>query len=328
MSAAAARNSTYIALTGGVGGAKLALGLTHALAPGQLTVAVNTGDDFDHLGLHISPDIDTLLYTLAGLANAELGWGLAGETWHFMAAIGRLGGPTWFRLGDADLATHVERTRRLAAGETLSQVTHHLAHRLGVRPHVVPMCDQPVRTVVETRAHGTLAFQEYFVGHKCEPAVRAIRFDGADRATPAPALIAALTNPALAGIIICPSNPWLSIEPLLAVPGMREALRASGAPIVAVTPIIGGKAIKGPTAKIMGELGLELSALTVAAHYRGLIDGFVLDRADEALAGRVEMPAEVTSTLMLSLDDRIRLAESVIGFCDRLGRQHRKEKAA
>lgn len=320
---------TWIALTGGIGGAKLALGLARVLAPDRLTVVANTGDDFEHLGLHISPDIDTTLYTLVGIANPELGWGRTDETWSFMAELERLGGPTWFKLGDRDLALHVERTRRLKAGATLSAVTAHFAERLGVGPHVVPMSDDVVRTVVETD-QGPLPFQDYFVGHKCVPKVTAIRFAGADRARPAPGVLAAFADPGLAGIILCPSNPWLSVDPILAVPGLRAALRASGAPVVAVTPLIAGKAVKGPTAKIMAELGLDVSVLSVVAHYRGLIDGFVLDAEDRALESRIGLPVRVARTRMRSIEDRIALAEATIAFCRALGRRPAavKESAA
>ncbi len=313
-------HATWIALTGGIGGAKLALGLARVLAPDRLTIVVNTGDDFEHLGLHISPDIDTTLYTLAGIANPELGWGRADETWSFMTALERLGGPTWFKLGDRDLALHVERTRRLKAGATLSAVTAHLAESLGVGPRVVPMSDDAVRTVVESD-QGPLAFQDYFVGRKCAPRVTAIRFAGADQARPAPGVLAALAEPGLAGVILCPSNPWLSVDPILAAPGLREALRASGAPVVAVTPIIAGKAVKGPTAKIMAELGLDVSVLSIVAHYRGLIDGFVLDAEDRALESRIGLPMRVAHTRMRSIEDRIALAEETIAFCRALRRR-------
>ncbi len=314
---AAASRPSYVALCGGVGGAKLALGLAHVLAPDQLAIIVNTGDDFEHVGLHISPDIDTVLYTLAGLANPEAGWGLAGETWEFMAALERLGGPGWFRLGDGDLATHVVRTERLKRGETLSQIAEHLSRRLGVGPRVVPMCDQPLRSILETD-QGRLPFQVYFVARRCEPAVRGISFEGAAAARPAPEAAAALAASGLGGIIICPSNPWLSIDPILAVPGMKAAIRASGAPVIALTPIIGGKAVKGPTVKIMRELGLTPDAVSIAAHYRGLIDGFVLDEADIKDRDRIGLPLAVANTLMRSLADRVALASTAIAFCESL----------
>ena len=306
-----------MALCGGVGGAKLALGLACVLPADALTIVVNTGDDFRHLGLHVSPDIDTVLYTLAGLSNQELGWGLEGETWRFMEGLERLGGPTWFRLGDRDLATHALRTTMLSEGRSLSDVTRHLAARLGVGPEIVPMSDDPVPTVVETD-EGELAFQTYFVGRRAEPRVAGIRFVGADSARPAPAAAAAMARSDLAGIVICPSNPWLSIDPLLAIPGWKQLLSRRSAPLVAVTPIIGGKAIKGPTAKIMAELGLPLDVGAVVDHYRGLIDGYVLDTVDADRAGTLGLPTLVTNTLMRSLEDRTALAGATLGFCRRL----------
>lgn len=307
----------YVALCGGIGGAKLALGLAHALRPEQLTIVVNTGDDFEHLGLHISPDIDTVLYTLAGLANPELGWGRRDETWSFMAALEKLGGPAWFRLGDADLAMHVDRTERLRRGETLSHITDQFARRLGIGPRVVPMSDQPVRTFVTTD-EGRLPFQTYFVGKRCAPRLLSLAFDGAGDAHPAPAALDALASPQLAGIIICPSNPWLSVDPILAVPGWRAALANRRAPAIAVSPLVGGSAIKGPTAKIMQELGLALDVTTIAAHYRGLIDGLVIDTLDAHRAPDLDIPPHITEIVMHSLDDRIRLGRASVAFCHRL----------
>jgi LPPG:FO 2-phospho-L-lactate transferase len=306
----------YVALSGGVGGAKLSLGLAHCLGS-RLSIIVNTADDFEHLGLHISPDVDTALYTLSGLVNEDTGWGRRGETWTFMDALGKLGGPTWFKLGDGDLATHVDRTARLAAGATPTQVCAHLASRLGVSARVLPMTDDTVRTMVETD-EGRLAFQDYFVRQQCRPVVRDIRYDGAAKAKPTAAVLDALAAPTLAGIVICPSNPWLSVEPILAVPGLREALEAGGRPVVAVSPIIAGKAVKGPTAKIMAELGLDADSRTIAWHYEGLIDGLVIDTADEALAADLPMPAIVTNTMMRTLDDKVALARECIAFCERL----------
>jgi LPPG:FO 2-phospho-L-lactate transferase len=314
---AALRDEHWLALCGGIGGAKLALGLATDLPADRLTIVVNTGDDFRHLGLHVSPDIDTVLYTLAGLANRELGWGLAGETWGFMDAMGRLGGSTWFRLGDHDLATHVLRSTMLAEGRSLSAVTDHLRRRLGVGPLIVPMSDEPVATEIETD-EGVLPFQTYFVGRRAEPRVRAIRFAGASEARMAPAAAAALADPDLAGIIVCPSNPWLSIDPLLAIPEWRTAIETRRAPCVAVSPLVGGTAVKGPTAKIMAELGLPLDVTSIVDHYRGLIDGLVLDTVDANRAGTLEVTAHVTNTLMRTLDDRIALARETIGLCRRL----------
>lgn len=309
-----------LALSGGVGGAKLALGLSRMLPPEELLVVANTGDDFEHLGLLVCPDIDTVTYTLAGLANPETGWGRADEGWRFMEALAAIGGETWFRLGDRDLAVHLERTRRVAAGETLSGVTQDIGTRLGVRPTVAPMSDQPVRTIVET-AGGPLAFQHYFVREQCAPRVTGFRFEGAQRARPSPAFAAALQG-GLTSVVICPSNPFISIDPILAVPGVREGLRRCGAPIVAVSPIVGGRALKGPTAKMMTELGIPSGAAEVARHYRGLIDGFVLDAGDAADADAIRRlgPAVlVTETVMQSLDDKVRLAREVLDFARILG---------
>jgi LPPG:FO 2-phospho-L-lactate transferase len=309
-------SARYVALSGGVGGAKLSLGLAHVLGE-RLSVIVNTGDDFEHLGLFISPDVDTTLYTLADVVNTETGWGRRDETWTFMRTLEGLGGAQWFKLGDGDLALHVERTRRLAAGETLTAITRDVAGSLGIAAHVLPMSDQPVRTIVETD-EGVLGFQHYFVRRQCQPAVKSLRFDGAGPARLTSEVLGALQDPALAGIIICPSNPWLSVDPLLAVPGMREALVAAKAPVIAVTPIIAGKAVKGPTAKIMSELGIAADAVSVAAHYGDLIDGFVLDREDANLAPRIGTRVEVAQTMMRTLDDRIALARTCIGFCETL----------
>ncbi len=308
---------SYVALCGGVGGAKLALGLSKVLNPEQLTVVVNTGDDFEHMGLHVSPDIDTVLYTLAGLSNQELGWGLAGETWSFMTATERLGGPIWFRLGDHDLATHIDRTGRLQRGETLTSITDHLRRRLGIDPAIVPMSDDPVRTFVATD-EGRLPFQRYFVEKRCEPRVTSISFEGAATARPSPAALAALDRPDLKGVVICPSNPWLSVDPMLAIPGWRAALHACKAPKVAVTPLVGGQAIKGPTAKIMGELGLALNLQSIVGHYRGLIDGFILDEVDADQGPRLGIPVLTAPTIMRTLDDRRRLAAAAIEFCQSL----------
>lgn len=313
---------SVIALSGGIGGAKLALGLARVLPAQELSVVVNTGDDFTHLGLHISPDIDTALYTLAGIANPELGWGRADETWASMATLGALGGPTWFRLGDRDLALHLARSAALAGGAALSQVTAELAARLGVAPAVLPMSDQAVATRVIT-PEGELAFQEYFVARRCQPVVQALRYAGAAEAAPAPGVLAALSDPALSAVILCPSNPWLSIAPMLAIPGLRAALADCAAPVVAVSPLVGGQAVKGPTAKIMGELGLPVSATAVAEFYEGLIDGFLLDERDAACAASLAVPVALADTLMLSLDDRERVARAALSFAS--GLQKRSE---
>ena len=300
-----------VALSGGIGGAKLALGLYHVLPADSLMVACNTGDDFEHLGLSISPDLDTVLYTLAGVANPETGWGRAGETWAFMQALESLGGETWFRLGDADLAIHVERTRRLMAGESLSDVSDDLCRRLGVRARVVPMSDQPVRTLVHTD-DGILAFQRYFVQNRCAPAVTGFTFHGAGDAQPSLPLWEALIGEDLEAVVICPSNPFISIDPILAVPGLRGAISDCGAPVVAVSPIIGGNAVKGPTAKMMSELGIPQSARAVAEHYDGLLTGFVLDDTDKGAI--THLPCLHTRILMESEEDKTILANQVLEF--------------
>jgi LPPG:FO 2-phospho-L-lactate transferase len=304
-----------VALSGGVGGAKLALGLYRILPPDTLTVVANTGDDFMHLGLAISPDLDTLLYALSGNDNPELGWGRRGETWTFMAALGALGGATWFRLGDGDLATHVERTRRLAAGESLSAIMDGFRRRLGIRARLVPASDDPVRTRLRTES-GWLDFQDYFVRLRCEPAISALQFAGAEHARPHPDILAALVDPRLRAVVICPSNPFISIDPVLAVPGMRAALRACRAPVIAVSPIVGGQAVKGPTAKIMAELGLPVDAATPARHYRDFLDLYIADEADAAAVAGLDLPVVLARTLMQSLADRDALAGAVLAAAD------------
>ncbi len=306
-----------LALAGGVGGAKLALGLAGVLPAAELTVAVNTADDFEHLGLSICPDLDTVMYTLAGVANPETGWGRCGESWTVMEALGQLGGETWFRLGDKDFATHIERTRRLRAGESLSSVTRDLAARLGVKPALVPMSDDPVRTMVTTD-RGELAFQDWFVRLRCEPAVTSVRFAGATKARANPGL---LDLAEVRGVVVCPSNPFVSVAPILAVPCVPEALAATKAPKVAVTPIVGGQAIKGPAAKMLAELGHDVSALGVARYYKGWVDGFVLDAEDAGLARDIEalgLSVRVADTMMRNDADKRRLARQVLEFVDEL----------
>lgn len=304
-----------LALCGGIGGAKLALGLYRVLEPGQLAVAVNTGDDFEHLGLAISPDLDTVLYTLAGLADPERGWGRTDESWQFMCALRQLGGEDWFQLGDRDLALHVERTRWLRSGKSLSSFAAYTARQFAIHAQVLPMSDVPVHTIVET-AEGSLPFQRYFVERRCEPVVRAIRFSGVAEATPAPNLLDLIASPSLRAILICPSNPYLSVDPILAVPGIATALATARAPVIAVSPLIGGQAVKGPTAKIMNELGLTVTNQSIAAHYRGLIDALVIDTADATDREHFDMPVLVTRTMMRDLPDRERLAGGVLVFAD------------
>lgn len=311
-----------LALAGGVGGAKLVCGLARTCAPRDLTVVVNTADDFEHLGFHIAPDLDSVMYALAGCSDPETGWGLADETWSFMQAMERLGGDTWFRLGDRDLATHVERTRRLRAGATLSQATAALCQAFGIAHRVAPMSDDPVRTIVAA-GRRRYAFQEYFVRLRCAPAVTGFAFAGARDAAPAPALAAALADDALAAVVVCPSNPYVSIDPIRALPAVERFLAAGRAPAVAVSPIVGGAAVKGPAAKMMRELGREASALGVARHYAGAIDGLVIDRADRALAPPIEalgLRVLVTGTVMRTPADRVRLAGETLAFAESVRR--------
>ncbi|MEM7403656.1 MAG: 2-phospho-L-lactate transferase [Pseudomonadota bacterium] len=309
-----------LALAGGVGGAKLAAGLNQVLEEAQspLNIVVNTGDDFEHLGLHIAPDLDSVMYALSGLNDTERGWGMRDETWQCMSALGRLHAETWFSLGDQDLATHLVRTQMLRDGATLSDVTAHLFAQLGVHASVAPMADQPVRTIVDTDA-GTLAFQHYFVREQCAPEVRRFDYAGAAEATPATLLARTLADPTLRAVVICPSNPFISIDPMLAIPGVRDALAATTAPVVAVSPIVGGAAIKGPAAKMLKELGLAVSATGIAEHYGELLDGFVMDAADESLAGALTpLPTLVTQTMMHTSADKRALADQVLAFCDGL----------
>ena len=308
---------TVAALSGGVGGAKLALGLYRVLPPGMLTVICNPGDDFDHLGLRICPDADTVLYTLAGIANPETGWGRIGETWTFMQVLAELGGETWFRLGDGDLALHVERTRRLAGGEPLSRIAEDMARRLGVRARVVPACDAAVRTVVRTPG-GRLPFQHYFVRDQCKPAITGFDFEGAETARPCSASLEALADRSLRCIVVCPSNPFISIDPILAVPGMRDAIRAAAAPVIGVSPIIGGSAVKGPTAKMMREIGLEVSNRSIERHYEGVVDAWIIDSADAADAPEFDRPVRVARTLMQVDADKEALARAVLEFAGEL----------
>ena len=309
-----------LALSGGIGGAKLALGLSRVLPAEELVIVANTGDDFEHLGLSISPDIDTLTYVLAGLDNPVTGWGRRDETWSFMEAIGGLGGEDWFRLGDRDLATHVERTRRLRAGETLSAVTADFARRLGIGPVLLPMSDDPVRTRLRT-AEGWLDFQDYFVRQQCRPVVEEIAFVGAKTARALPAFLAALADPLLRAVVICPSNPFISVEPILAIPGVWDAMRACAAPVIAVSPIIGGRAVKGPTAKMMTEFGITPSAGAVERRYGALLDGYVIDHADAAEAAVLRGHVVTAQTLMTSLEDRVNLARAVLAAADEIRRK-------
>ena len=309
-----------LALCGGVGGAKLALGLSRVLNDDELCIVVNTGDDFTHLGLRICPDIDTVTYTLAGCVNTETGWGRAGETGVFMASLKALGGEDWFYLGDKDLAMHVERTRRLAAGEKLGTVTQALSRKLGVSVPLIPMTDDTLETQVEVEGDEgslTLPFQDYFVRQHCKPKLKAIHFVGQESAQPHPQFLANLQDPGLDLIVICPSNPFLSVDPILALPGIRGILQKTAVPVVAISPIIGGAAVKGPTAKIMGELGLKMNSITVADYYQDIVSGFILDRRDAVEVGAIReiIPrVGVAQTLMQTIEDKIELARETLDF--------------
>lgn len=307
-----------MALAGGVGGAKLAHGLYTALPADTLTVIVNTGDDFIHWGVHVSPDIDTVMYTLGGIANEVTGWGVADETWSALEAVGRLGGETWFRIGDRDLATHVLRTAGLRAGRSLSDITEEMGRALGVQGRILPMTNAPVATMVET-PEGWLAFQDYFVRRQHRDQVLSIRLDGIEAAPFNPQIAAALEG--ADAIIFCPSNPIVSIGPILALDGLRELLTQAQAPRIAVSPIIGGKAVRGPADVMLAGLGHESSALGVAKLYRGLLTGLVIDTDDAKYADDIRelgMDVLVTNTLMRTIADREQLARAVLDWCETL----------
>jgi LPPG:FO 2-phospho-L-lactate transferase len=314
----------FLALSGGVGGAKLALGLSQVLPPESLSVLVNTGDDFTHLGLRICPDLDSLMYALSFRANQALGWGQEGETWQFLEALGQLGGETWFRLGDRDLATHIQRTQWLASGLTLTEVTQNLCRNLGIKITVLPMTDDVVATEIICQSGDVLAFQHYFVREQCQPPVLNVQFKGIETATLNPAVGALLDGRSdLTAVIICPSNPFVSVKPILDLDQTAERLIKSAAPVIAVSPIVSGLAIKGPAAKMMGEMSLPTSALGVAeyyvSNYPGVLDAFVIDQADESYREAIEalgLKVFITDTIMQSLEDRKRLADDLMGFCE------------
>jgi len=307
------------ALAGGVGGAKLSAGLQDALAPGDLSIVVNTADDFDPWGLRVCPDLDTVMYTLAGVANPETGWGLAGESFALLGMLSDYGEDAWFKLGDRDLATHVLRTHRLRVGETLTAITAGLSGALGVPGSILPMCDEKVSTMLKTPA-GLLEFQEYFVRRRQRDEVLGVDLVGIEDARPTGAVLEAVSG---AGVIVfCPSNPVVSLGPILSVPGMRAALAAAGAPKVAVSPIVGGRALKGPADRMLSSLGHEVSSAGVAALYEGLLDGMVVDRADEGQRGDIEglgMRVLSTDAVMHDPADRGRLAREVLEFGAGLG---------
>ena len=310
----------YLALSGGVGGAKLALGLSRILTPEQLTIVCNTGDDFEHYGLRICPDLDSVMYALAGRNNEQQGWGLANESWRVMEQLGELGDETWFKLGDLDIATHLLRSDYLRRGETLSTATRKLCEGFGVRHRILPMTDDTAATVVITE-QGELSFQHYFVREQCQPVVRGFYFRGIEQAQPHPELLQSLLDGEIDAVIICPSNPFVSIDPILQLPGVRVALENTAVPVIAVSPIVGGEAIKGPAAKMLRELKRPSSALAIAEYYRDILDGFVIDNADaeqiDAIAG-FNIVVHATQSVMRTLDDRVKLAAETLQFAEGL----------
>ncbi len=313
----------YLAITGGIGGAKLALGLSRILSPEALVLVVNTGDDFEHYGLHISPDVDTLIYTLGGQCNQETGWGRSEESWTFMSALKDLGGETWFQLGDKDLSMHVLRTKLLQDGLSLGEITSKLAGSFGIQNSILPMTNDCVQTQVNT-VDGLLSFQHYFVRERCKPVVREILYDGASIADPNPDIVSALNDENLSGVILCPSNPFLSIDPFLSIGGVRDCLKNCRAPIIAVSPLVSDKAIKGPLAKIMSELSIPVKANSVAKHYSEFLDGFVLDNEDresEQTITESGINALVTNIVMRTMEDREQLASDCIELIDRLAKK-------
>ena len=306
----------YLALSGGVGGAKLALGMSQVLDTEQLLVVVNTGDDFQHLGLSISPDIDTLIYTLSGLNNRELGWGRQDESWNFMQACEELGMETWFCLGDKDLALHLFRTQGLAQGLTLSEVTRELCKSFNIKTQIVPMSDDPVMTFVNTTI-GTLPFQEYFVKHRCLPEVTGLEYEGIDNAKMSSSFDQYLNDPSLQAVIICPSNPFLSVQPILLLPMVRKKLKEIMQPVIVVSPIVQGQALKGPTAKMMKELDIDCDVNGVVELYADIADGIVIDNKDSVHVEKIEsrgIKVHTSNIVMQSLQDRIDLAREVIRF--------------
>jgi LPPG:FO 2-phospho-L-lactate transferase len=301
-----------VALAGGVGAARFLDGLTRIVAAERLFIVGNVGDDAEIHGLHISPDLDTVMYTLAGISHREQGWGIHGDTFHCLDALGSLGAENWFRLGDRDLATHIYRTERLRRGLSLSEVTRELTTALGVRASLVPVTDQRLRTLVKTR-HGTLEFQRWFVERRASDPVTGVQFAGFRTAQPATGVLEHLRN--AAGVILCPSNPFISIGPILAVRGVRETLRKTAAPVAAISPIVGGRALKGPAARMMKSMGMQVSASGVAEVYRDFVNIFVLDTVDQLQAGKIEqlgMRAIVTATVMTGLREKKALAAVVL----------------
>ena len=308
-----------VALAGGVGGAKLAYGLYHSMDGDDLTIVVNTGDDFYHYGLYISPDVDTVCYTLAGEGNPETGWGLRNETWNVYEQLKKIGGPDWFRLGDGDLATHLERTRRLQDGESLSDITRHFCRVWGIDTTILPMTDQPVQTMVNTVEYGQIPFQEYFVKYQHKPKTTGYTFAGIDSAKPVPGFIQAVEDADV--VIICPSNPFVSIQPIISLSGVQQAVTKKN--VIAVSPIIAGKALKGPAAKMFQDQGYKPSVFSVAKYYEDFLTGIVMDNSDadqQKLIEQIGIICLRTDTLMNNSQDRIRLAQDVLRFCGYLGK--------
>jgi len=306
-----------VALAGGVGGAKLIFGLARASDTLDLTVIVNTGDDFDHLGMRICPDIDTICYTLAGLANPDTGWGRVDESWNFITELKAIGGEDWFRLGDKDLATHVERTKRLNEGQTLSKIIKDFCDLWNVKHLVLPMSDQEVATIVSTLEYGEIPFQDYFVKKKCEPTIMSFRFAGINNADPAPGVIDSIEQ--ADAIVICPSNPWVSIDPIINIANILPSLRQKT--IIAISPIVGGKSIKGPAAKMYSELGIQPSAFAIAKHYQNLIKAIVIDDQDISLKKDITNLGIIpfnTNIVMKTPEDKINLGKDVLNYIDRI----------
>ncbi len=304
-----------VALAGGVGGAKLAYGFAQILKPGDLTVIVNTGDDFEHFGLYICPDLDTVCYSLANLADPSTGWGREDDSYRTFEEAKKIGGPGWFKIGDKDLGTHLERTRRLKAGQKLSEITRNFCRSWGVNSQILPMTDDKVATTLLTADREELSFQEYFVHQKCQPIIESIKFSGIEKAEPAPIVIDSIKDANL--VVICPSNPWVSIDPILNVQGIRKALLEKK--VIALSPIIQGKALKGPAAKMFSELGIEPSAEAVVNHYRGLIRGFVFDKLDLNLKSKIDRTGIIsytTDTILRNKSEKIQMAKEIIKFSE------------
>ena len=311
--------NNLIAISGGIGGAKLCYGLDQILEPGQLRVIANTGDDFLYLGFYISPDIDTLIYTLAEVNNKETGWGREDETWKTHNVLGELGADNWFKLGDKDLALHLHRSKALRNGETLTSITQDIAERFKLKTVILPMSDHIIQTVVDTD-EGSMPFQEYFVKESTNPKVREISFESKHPET-TKEVLEAINDPELSGFLIAPSNPYLSVDPILSIDKIKQTIMQSNKPRVAVSPIIGGDSVKGPTAKIMEEMGLEVNVMTIANHYENLIDGLIIDNTDEEYIQAIEssgIKVKVSNILMNNNDDKTRLAEEAIEFLNEL----------